>query len=183
MPTDLLEIIEKVKNGDQAAFRRIVEEYRQLAFGMAFRIMCNEEEARDVVQDSFIKIWQKIGTYDMSQKFSTWICKIVANTAIDRMRQIKRHNLVNIDKVVTLIDRLNQGIDQQDFENEDTARIISWIAQGLPEKQQMVFILRDLQGVDSPEVQQILHMSETSVKSNLYHARLAVKEKLLKAIK
>jgi RNA polymerase sigma-70 factor (ECF subfamily) len=183
MLTDLEKIIEQVKNGDQAAFRKIVEEYRQLAFSLAFRIMCDEEEARDVVQESLIKAWQKIETYDIKRKFSSWLGRIVVNTAIDRMRQIKKHNLVSIDRVVALIERLDEGTDQARFENEDLGRMINWIAQGLPEKQKMVFILRDVQGSDSPEVQQILDMSETSVKSNLYHARMAIREKLIKVIK
>ena len=183
MLTDLQEIIERVKKGDQAAFRKIVEEYRQQAFSMAFRILCDEEEARDVVQDSFIKIWQKIGTYDMTQKFSTWLYKIVANSAIDRMRQIKRHNLVNLDKVISQIDHLNFDDTQTEGDNKETARLIRWLAEGLPEKQMLVFILRDLEGIDSPEVRKILNMSETSVKSNLYHARIVIREKLLKAIK
>jgi len=183
MLTDLQEIIERIKKGDQAAFRSIVEEYRQQAFSMAFRITCDEEDARDVVQDSFIKIWQKIETYDMTQKFSTWLYKIVANSAIDRMRQIKRHNLVKIENVMSTIDHINLDITQKEDDNKETARLIMWLAEGLPEKQKIVFILRDLQGVDSSEVQQILNMSETSVKSNLYHARIAIREKLLKATK
>jgi RNA polymerase sigma-70 factor (ECF subfamily) len=183
MLTDLQDIIKRIKKGDQAAFRSIVEEYRQQAFSMAFRIVCNEEEARDVVQESFIKIWLKIETYDMTQQFSTWLYKIVANSAIDRMRQIKRHNLVNIEKVISKIDHLNLDITQMEDDNMETARLIRWIAEGLPEKQQMVFILRDLQGIDSPEVQQILNLSETTVKSNLYHARRAIREKLLNTIK
>jgi RNA polymerase sigma-70 factor (ECF subfamily) len=183
MLTDLQEIIERIKKGDQAAFRSIVEEYRQQAFSMAFRITCDEEDARDVVQDSFIKIWQKIETYDMTQKFSTWLYKIVANSAIDRMRQIKRHNLVKIENVMSAIDHINLDITQKEDDNKETARLIMWLAEGLPEKQKIVFILRDLQGVDSSEVQQILNMSETSVKSNLYHARIAIREKLLKATK
>jgi len=183
MLTNLQEIIERVKKGDQAAFRKIVEEYRQQAFSMAFRITCDEEEARDVVQESFIKVWQKIGTYDMTQKFSTWLYKIVANSAIDRMRQIKRHNLVNLEKVINTIDQINLENTQMEVENKETARLIRWLAEGLPEKQQMVFILRDLQGVDSSEVQQILNMSETKVKSNLYHARISIREKLLKTLK
>jgi RNA polymerase sigma-70 factor (ECF subfamily) len=183
MLTDLQEIIERVKKGDQAVFRKIVEEYRQQAFSISFRIMCDEEEARDVVQESFIKVWQKIGTYDMTQKFSTWFYKIVANTSIDRMRQIKRHNLVNIEKVLGAINHLNLDVTQTEIDNKETAQLICWMSQGLPEKQQMVFILRDLQGVDSSEVRQILNMSETSVKSNLYHARQAIREKLLKALK
>lgn len=183
MLTDLQEIIERVKKGDQAAFRRIVEEYRQQAFSLAFRIMCDEEEARDVVQESFIKVWQKIETYNMTQKFSTWLYKIVANSAIDRLRQIKRHNLINLDKVISKIEYLNLDNMQMEIDNKETAQLIRWIAEGLPEKQQMVFILRDLQGVDSSEVRQILNLSENSVKSNLYHARKAIREKLLKAIK
>ncbi len=183
MLTDFHEIIERVKNGDQAAFRLIVEEYQQMAFSMAFRIVCDEEEARDVVQDSFIKTWQKIDTYDMNQKFSSWLNKIVANTAIDRMRQIKRHNMISIEKVITQIDLPDPDNAQMKSDNEETARLISWMAEGLPEKQQLVFILRDLQGADSTEVQQILGMSESSVKSNLYHARRAIREKLLKALK
>lgn len=155
MLTDLQEIIERVKKGDQAAFRRIVEEYRQQAFSLAFRIMCDEEEARDVVQESFIKVWQKIETYNMTQKFSTWLYKIVANSAIDRLRQIKRHNLINLDKVISKIEYLNLDNMQMEIDNKETAQLIRWIAEGLPEKQQMVFILRDLQGVDSSEVRQI----------------------------
>ena len=183
MLTDLQEIIERVKKGDQAAFRTIVEEYRQQAFSMAFRILCNEEEARDVVQESFIKIWQKIESFNMNEKFSTWLNKIVANSAIDRMRQIKRQNLVSIEKVIGKIDLQNLDSMQTEVDNKETAKLIGWISEGLPEKQKMVFILRDLQGIDSPEVQQILNLSETSVKSNLYHARKTIREKLLKAIK
>jgi RNA polymerase sigma-70 factor (ECF subfamily) len=183
MLTDLQEIIANVKKGDQAAFRRLVEEYRQQAFSMAFRILCDQEEARDVVQDSFIKIWQKIETFDMKEKFSTWLYKIVANSAIDRMRQIKRHNLVSLEKAIGTIDRINLDVTQTEVDNKETARLIVWISDGLPEKQKMVFILRDLQGVDSLEVQQILNLSETSVKSNLYHARRAIREKLLILIK
>jgi RNA polymerase sigma-70 factor, ECF subfamily len=183
MLTDPDKIIEMVKKGDQAAFRILVEEYRQQAFSMAFRILCDEEEARDIVQDSFIKIWQKIDTYDMSMKFSTWLYKIVANGAIDRLRQIKRHNLVNLEKVIGKIDHLNLDNTQREVDNKETARQIRWLAEGLPEKQQFVFILRDLEGIDSPEVRKILNMSENSVKSNLYHARIAIREKLLKEIK
>jgi RNA polymerase sigma-70 factor (ECF subfamily) len=183
MQTDLDKIIERVKKGDQDAFRKLVEEYRQQAFSMAFRIICDEEEARDIVQDSFIKIWQKIGTYDMSMKFLTWLYRIVANSAIDRMRQIKRHNMVNLENAIGKIDLQNLDIARSEADNKETARLIRLLAEGLPEKQQIVFILRDLEGIDSPEVRKILNMSETSIKSNLYHARIAIREKLLKESK
>ncbi len=85
-------------------------------------------------------------------------------------------------KIISKIDNLNLDNNQMEVDNKETARLIRWLAEGLPEKQKIVFILRDLEGIDSPEVRKILNMSETSVKSNLYHARIAIREKLLKEI-
>jgi RNA polymerase sigma-70 factor, ECF subfamily len=183
MPENHQDIIERIKKGDQKAFRLIVEEYRQMAFSVAFRILCNEEEARDAVQESFIKIWQKIGTYDMTQKFSTWIYKIIVNSAIDRMRQIRKVRITDFDRALSRIDQLNLSDNLADMDNRELAALIGWLSDGLPEKQRLVFVLRDLQGVESSEVQQILNMPETSVKSNLHHARLAIRERLVKSLK
>lgn len=180
MPENVQEIINRIKEGDQAAFRELVEAYRQSAFSLAFRIVCDEEEARDVVQESFIKIWIKIGTYDPSQKFTTWMYRIITNNAIDKVRQLKRRRLVSIEKVQGRIEKKNAGSTGNDYENAEIARLITHLAEGLPEKQQLVFILRDIQGVDSGEVEKILDLSADSVKSNLYHARKAIREKLVR---
>ena len=99
------------------------------------------------------------------------------------MRQIKRHNMVNLENAIGKIDLQNLDIARSEADNKETARLIRLLAEGLPEKQQIVFILRDLEGIDSPEVRKILNMSETSIKSNLYHARIAIREKLLKESK
>jgi len=99
MQFEIEKIIKEIKDGKQDAFRKLVEEYQQYAFNLAFRILCDEEEARDTVQDSFIKIWRKINEYDTNIKFTTWMYKIVTNTAIDRIRSIKRQKSVNIDEV------------------------------------------------------------------------------------
>ena len=182
MPAKLEEIIMKVKDGDSAAFRFIVERYRQAAFSLAFRILCDEEEARDVVQNSFIKIWQKIDTYEMNGKFSGWLLRIVANSAIDRMRQIKKLNTIHLDRFQDHVDFLKLEDNLPPLENKEYAGLIKWLSEGLPEKQKLVFILRDIQGMDSPEVQHVLNMPLTSVKSNLYHARLTIRKKLLNII-
>ena len=178
MLNDLQNILEKVKNGDQAAFRKIVEEYRQQAFSVAFRITCNEDEARDAVQESFIKAWQKIRTYDMAQKFPTWFIKIVINTSIDRKRRMKQQVQVRLEDVIRIIDRQNFDPEKVRLENSENALLINWLAEKLPEKQRIIFILRDIQGMEAAEVCQVLNLPETSVKSNLYHARLAIREKL-----
>ena len=181
MEQDLKEIIERSRQGDQPAFRKLVERYRHKAFSLAFRMTGDEEEARDVVQEAFIKIWKKLGIFDMDKNFSTWMYKIVMNSSIDRIRQIKKQRQVSLETVKPYLTNMEDDSGRH-LENQEIAALIRWSANGLPEKQKAVFILRELQGLESEEVEQILGIPETSVKSNLYHARQAIRERLRKAL-
>lgn len=175
---DLQKIIQKIKAGDQNAFRHLVEKHQQYAFRLAFRILCNEEEAKDMVQESFIKIWKNIDKYDTKMKFTSWMYKIVTNSALDRMRVLKRQIGIRLDQVSDLIISNSSGNPNTQLDNNELAQIITTLAHGLSEKQRLVFVMRDLEGFSSEETQEILELAETSVKSNLYHARKAIKEKL-----
>lgn len=183
MLTDLRNIIGRVRSGEREAFRGIVEEYRQQAYSVAFRITCDEEEARDAVQESFIKIWENLAQYDMERDFSAWMMKIVVNTSIDRKRQMDRHRLVRLDNAAKVLEVQDPHLFLKENDNKEMAALIHWMAGELPEKQQMVFILRDIQGMEAVEVQEILKMSADSVKSNLYLARTAIRAKLEKILK
>jgi RNA polymerase sigma-70 factor (ECF subfamily) len=178
MPEALRKIIQKAQRGDTTAFAFLVEEYQQYAFSLAFRILCDEEEAKDTVQESFIKIWKKLGTFDTSGKFTTWMYTIVTNCAIDRFRAIKRRKLVSMDEVAAEINLLSRDQVNRQMDNREIGQLIRFLAEALPEKQRLVFVLRDLQGLDSKETQEILHETEVFVKSNLYQARKTIKEKL-----
>jgi RNA polymerase sigma-70 factor, ECF subfamily len=177
-PDDLQEISLRIRNGDQAAFNTLVTMLQQTAFRLSFRILCNEEEAREAVQVSFIRIWEKIGTYDPGKRFSTWAFRIFANTAIDRFRAIRRHPMVGMDKLERTVMNAGSSDPETDLGNKEISHLIRLIADGLPEKQRLVFILKDIEGRGSEEVSQILDMSEESVKSNLWHARKTVRKRL-----
>lgn len=172
------EQMKRIKTGDQQAFRTLVEQHQQYAFSLAFRILCNEDEAKDAVQESFIKIWKHIDAYKPDMKFTTWIYKIVTNSAIDRLRSHKRINTVPIDIMGESLGRIQNHNPEEQADNEDLARLIRAIAQKLPITQRLIFILRDIHGFPSEEVECILDLPENSVKSNLYHARKAVREKI-----
>ena len=178
MPFVLQKIIQKIQKGDKNAFRMLVEKYQQTAFRLAFRMLGDEDEARDVVQDSFIRIWEKFNTYNDKEKFTSWMYRIVSNRAIDSIRALKRRPVISLEKLIpeTLATREN-GIDIV-LENREAGELIRSITSGLPEKQQLVFSLRDLQGLSPKEVQDISGMTETAIKSNLYHARKTIREKL-----
>jgi len=175
-------IVKQIIKGDQAAFKALIEKYQQYAFSLAFRILCDEDEAKDAVQESFIKIWKSIKKYDQKMKFSTWIYKIVTNSAIDRLRSIKRIGMESMDDATQNSgSNLNYNPDKE-YDNRELAKLIRTISGELPEKQKLVFVMRDIQGMSSIEVENILDIPADTVKSNLYHARKVVKEKLNKIL-
>lgn len=178
MQQTLHEIIRAVKNGDKEAFRKLVEEFRHGAFRLAFRMLGDEEDARDVVQESFIKMWQKINSYKETEKFTGWMYRIVSNTAIDRMRAVKRHPRVSIDDIQGRLVLLTDDSDHRRLENKEAGELIRMMTEDLPEKQRIIFSLRELEGLSSEEVEAVTGFSEDIVKSNLYHARKAIRERL-----
>ena len=178
MQEKLQEIIPRIIKGDQEAFRSIVDHYQHPAFTLTFRIIGDEEEAKDAVQEGFIKIWQRIESYKPFHKFSSWMFRIMANCAIDKVRKIRRRNEVTMEEVSGKLQKIYSGDPDVTMDNKEMARMIRILAGRLPEKQQLVFILRDIQGMESPEVQDILGISETRVKSNLHHARKSIREKI-----
>lgn len=171
-------IIKKAKKGDKDAFGQLVKHYQQYAFNLAFRIVCDEDDAKDIVQDSFIKIWKNMKDYLPKIKFTTWMYKIVSNTAIDHLRSNKKVLNVHLDDFQEKLMQYSIHSPETILNNKETGELIQLFADKLSKKQKLVFVLRDLQGLKSSEVEQILDLPETSVKSNLYLARKAIREKL-----
>ena len=167
-------LIESCIKGDVHAFKTLVEKLQTYAYTLAFRILLNEEEAKDAVQDSFIKIWKNLRSYNGKYLFTTWMYRIVVNTCIDRLKEIKKQSEINSDSI-------SESSNAEDsIINREMARQIRQLSKGLPEKQRIIFILNDLQGLSLDESSEVLNMAKGLVKSNLYYARKSIKEKLLK---
>jgi len=172
------DIIQKVKNGDASAFKMLVVKYQQAAFSFAFKMMGDEDDARDVVQESFINIWQKINTYDIKRSFKSWLYKIIYNKSIDALRAKKRRTGGALENIIDeLVDKASQRPDIR-LENNEAAMLIRMMTEELPEKQKLIFTLRDLQGLSVEETTEISGMSEEVIKSNLYHARKSIRLQL-----
>jgi RNA polymerase sigma-70 factor (ECF subfamily) len=172
------EILQRSRNGDTEAFRRIVENHQQYAYAIAYRFLGNEADAEDVVQESFINVWMHLDKYDPRKKFTTWLYRIVANRCLDFIKSRNRRR----ETFSTDPERLDSGQPAEDPEkiNDDRERLgmVNALVCELPEKQRMVFILRDLQDLNMDETSEILKMSQASVKSNLCHARKFIREKI-----
>ncbi len=177
LPMSIEEVqhINKARVGGSNSFAFLVKKYQQMAYNLAFRIVCDEDDAKDVVQESFIKIWKNMKRYDPKIKFSTWMYTIVTNTAIDYLRSAKKRTMINIDNLGEKLAITNM---ENELENKELGQLIKLASDGLTTKQRLVFVLRDLQGLKSEEVSEILKLSATSIKSNLYHARNNIREKI-----
>ena len=178
---DALEkLIEDAQTGDRTAFEKIVTYHQSYAYAIAFRFLCDEDDAEDVVQDSFIRIWNHLQNFDSKKKFTTWMYKIVVNLCYDKTKANKRRMNVfarwddNFSK-----DGCSENSDiERNLTNKETAALIKHIADGLSEKQRMIFLLRDLQDLTIEEVADITGMSESAIKTNLFFARKNIRKKL-----
>ena len=168
--------------GDIRAFEKLVKLYQSYAYILAFRILWNEEDARDIVQETFIRVWKNITRYDSKVRFTTWLYKIVTNLCFDKLKSDKRRKKymamsASYDHISKVPDVNNPDKKLNDNDLVEQIRII---AKNLTTKQRMVFTLRDLQDLEINEIAEILHMSSGAVKSNLHLARKTIRNELEK---
>ncbi len=155
-----------------------MEEYQSYAFAVAFRFLSDEEDAKDVVQDSFISVWKNFPRYDAAVKFTTWLYSIVTNRCYDKLRSRRTRNTTSIDDASPslLASLVADQNPEREYTNAELSRLIETLTEKLPSKQKMIFVLRDLQGLSIAEVCGILQISEASVKTNLVYARRHLRE-------
>jgi RNA polymerase sigma-70 factor, ECF subfamily len=183
MPTfNELETIEKAKAGDQRAFRMLVESFQGFVYSIAFRFVGNEAEAEDLVQECFVRCWKNIKRFNPDYKLKTWLGKMITNLCLDFLKSARARN----EKGRVDLEAQSPPGDTA-FESElhaaELLAIVTKMAVQLTPKQRAAFILRDLEMLDVKEVCDMLGMSAGTLKSNLYYARLAIREQLLKYYK
>ena len=83
------ELVSRSQQDDKRAFALLVSEFQPLVFRLAFRLLCDEEEARDITQETFVKVWLSLKTYNQKNRLSTWLYKITCNTCYDRLRSLR----------------------------------------------------------------------------------------------
>lgn len=171
------DLLVRCKRGDTAAFRSLVERYTPYAFALAFRFVADDNDAEDIVQDSFIRVWNNLAMFDERKKFSTWFYRIVVNLCYDRLRRDRRwRSLFQATRSDEAVDGIDETADvHAKTENADLAFHIHHFAECLPLKQRTVFILRDFQNLTIEEVADIMHISTASVKTNLCYARQSLR--------
>lgn len=141
-----------------------------MVYAVAFRFFRNAADAEDITQEVFIRLWRGLSSYQPERsKLSTWLYRITTNCCLDMQR--KQAGRVKVSHALPEAAAVFHETVYDELEKREVTDIVLRLANSLPPKQRMVFILRDLEGLSPEEVAQVLEMSVGSVKSNLCHAR------------
>lgn len=153
-------------------------------YSVAFRMLGEEEIARDVVQDTMIIVWQKIGKMKSAAAYRMWVYRIVMNRCYDKLRQLKNNPEIRGDeKTWILLSETISDNHHNQLENDDISSVLKLLTARLSPKQKSIFILSEIEEMSHEEISGITGMSKASVKANLCFARKNISEMLQKYLK
>ncbi|MBL0742580.1 RNA polymerase sigma factor [Chryseolinea lacunae] len=160
------------------SFQNRVLPAKNKLFRFALRFLGNEEEAKDVVQEVFIRVWNGREQMNEVQNWEAWCMRITKNLSLDRIRTLSRKQTHPLEDGYDIRQESLSPHESTEIQ-ESMNRIGQYIA-ALPEKQRQVMHLRDVEGYSYNEICEILELDMNQVKVNLFRARQAVREKLMK---
>ncbi len=176
--------LEALQSGDRAEFAKLVSRYSGQIYRLALKMLKNQQDAEDILQETFIKAFKALPDFEGRSKLSTWLYRIATNEALMFLRR-KRPDTVSVEQ------------PREDDDDQPSLQIIDWccLPEGefmssealgylqesvdkLPESLRVVFLLRDIEGLSTRETANVLDLTETAVKTRLSRARLRLREML-----
>jgi RNA polymerase sigma-70 factor (ECF subfamily) len=182
--------LSKAREGDLGAFNELVNRYSRKIYRLAKHITQNDEDAEDVLQETFLKAFEHLGDFQGQSKFYTWIVRIAVNESLMRLRKRKSDRTVPLDEPLdtgedTVVREIAVWEDnpEQKYSREEIAGILDEAVQSLKPAFRTVFVLRDIEELSTEETAEALGISVPAVKSRLLRARLQLREKLTRFFK
>jgi RNA polymerase sigma-70 factor, ECF subfamily len=177
--------LEALKAGDRAEYARLVEAYSGSIYRLGLKMLNNPQDAEDILQETFVKAFRHIKGFDGRSKISTWLYRIAVNEALMILRR-HQPNYVSLDEPVETLEEEQEPVQIVDWcclpedellSSEGRAHLDE-AANRLPPALRMVFLLRDIEGLNTRETAEVLNISEVAVKTRLSRARLRLREDL-----
>jgi RNA polymerase sigma-70 factor (ECF subfamily) len=182
-------LVRRAQAGDREAFTALVQAYSGPMYNLAFRMVGNADDAADLAQEIFVKLYRSIGRFRGNARFSTWLYALAANTCRSGLRKLRRRREREVLPLGNSDGEESRPLDTADpaarpdrqAQRRETRRAVETAIAGLPDEFREVITLRDLQGLAYEEIAQAVDCSIGTVKSRLARARMKVRETLVKA--
>jgi RNA polymerase sigma-70 factor (ECF subfamily) len=178
------ELVERLKKGDDLAYREVIRRYGRKMFGLIFSMTKKRDETEEIMQEVFLKVIKHIKDFREDSLFSTWLFRITVNTALSYIKKKKRKRESLISELkrdegerIDFEDKEEKGTDET-LETEERRKIVQTAIESLPQSYRIAIILKDIEGMPLTEVAKILKLSEGGTKVRLHRARLMLKKKL-----
>ena len=180
-------LVRDLQNGNLEAYDKIAEIYQKKIYGLSFNLTRNQMDAQDVTQEVLLTLFRKINMFQGKSAFSSWVYRIAVNASYMRLRSKKKEPNVSIDELMPSYN--SAGFQQEKIQDwsentesliftKETRDVIDKAVNLLPEKEKVVFLLRDVEGLSSEKASEILDLTVPAVKSRLHRARLFLRKKL-----
>jgi RNA polymerase sigma-70 factor (ECF subfamily) len=171
------QLVEAIRSGDSGAFETLVRRKTSKVYSLCYRVLGNAEDARDVSQLVFLKLWENIAKYDSHYAFDTWLYRMVTNVSIDFLRnRTSRDAAVNSSlRLVKTFEEAQQGVSLQTREVE---RLFQEVSATLSPKQKTIFVMNQMEDLSSAEISKVLGCRESTVRNHLFNARKTMKVQL-----
>ncbi len=178
------DLVKRAKEGDKEAFTELVNLYSDRVYNLALRILKSPDDAADVLQETFMAVFEKIHTFDGRADFFTWLYRIATNFSLMKLRK-SRHLILSEEELETKFDNPGkmelyewQNLPLKDMLSEEFRKHLDEAVDSLPDIYRSVFVLRDLENLSIKETSKILGITESNVKIRLKRARMFLREKL-----
>ena len=177
-----MELIEACLAGDQESFADLITRYKNLVYSIILRMTRDSEEANDLAQDVFLKIYRNLGSYSPSFKFSTWVMRITTNHVIDQHRK-KRQETVPLEAHLYDANLADESASPETvcLKRERTRRI-QRIVEGLPDMYKIPIVLYHQQGMSYQEISEVTHEPLSKVKNRIFRGRKLLKDGLTRTV-
>lgn len=177
--------LEALQAGDRAEFSRLVEAYSANIYRLAMKLLGNQQDAEDVLQETFMKAYRHLNGFDGRSRLSTWLFRIATNEALMILRR-QRPNVFSIDEPVEAEDGDQEPVQivdwcclpERELMSKETRKNLDGAIERLPHTLRVVFLLRDIENQSTAETAEVLGLSETAVKTRLSRARMRLREDL-----
>ena len=186
---DESELVSRLKDGQEEAYRVLVREYQNKLLSVAYGITLDREDSAEIVQDVFLKVYQRIQTFKGESKLYTWLRRITVNQSLNWQRRWKRrfrwhHQPLEKEDGYDSVN-LNTGSDnpETDYLKSEMRQLLEQGLRTLPENARTVFILKEIEGLSYSEIGKTLGIKTGTVSSRIFYARRKLKENLSTLLK